>query len=201
MSDTVDEILNTEEINTFVLEFEERINNYLKYLKKQSSEEILSGSIQKAQMLINKILQLENGITKVNVAHDNFLKIINGNNSHDIGSEAIMKKFKGETEANKNSNKEFKDTTHYRLRVSILKALIYLGGSAGEEDLIEYIRKESLKNTKDRKMLADSEEHDLNSLFKNEVELMEKENLITSEKSVSRWSISQTGIDYLARYE
>ena len=88
-----------------------------------------------------------------------------------------------------------------RIRLPLLKSLIYLGGSASEDDIVEYLQKDMRKNLNEDELEIDESTNEAKwvSNLKRECSTMRKEDLLISDKSGDRWSITQKGIDFLAK--
>ena len=195
---------NKEELEGLINSIGSKVNEYLGSLKESSTEEIMNGSIPEAQKLLNKILPIEEAYQKLTGCHTEFLQILN--------AEGKLNKVKDEKKEQKNDSGEESDLKKIDLsdmeftpsslyRISILKALIYLGGSAKLAEVASFIEKEM----KGKFKLADNEKG-ANGFGKLWIEMVnaEKDNMI-SEGLISegnednQWEIIQSGIDYLAQ--
>ena len=195
---------NKEELEGLINSIGSKVNEYLGSLKESSTEEIMNGSIPEAQKLLNKILPIEEAYQKLTGCHTEFLQILNAEGKlnkvkdekkeqkKDSGEESDLKKIDL-------SDMEFTPSSLYR--ISILKALIYLGGSAKLTEVASFIEKEMKGKFKQ----ADNEKG-ANGFGKLWIEMVnaEKENMISegliSEGSEdNQWEIIQSGIDYLAQ--
>ncbi|MBN1301481.1 MAG: hypothetical protein JW995_09735 [Melioribacteraceae bacterium] len=186
-----------------ILQFEDlgkKVNDYIQNLKKRSSDEILNGSAKKAHNLLQRILHMEEGIKQVNAAHQSFLELLNNEKSDQdeiFNSNNIVvndgQKISYEKKGISNNGK-------LKLRIPLLKALIYLGGSASEEGITEYLQKEVRKyfTKKERENIEESDGKWLIELAQ-ESDSMEAEDLILRDDSSGNWDITQKGIDYLAK--
>jgi len=119
-----------------------KIEEYLKSLKLFSSEEVLNGSIENAQKILNEILPIENESKKLMEAENNFMRMISDlkidSNSDDKEAKPDKKEevnFTGDT--SNGLDKSAPPRKNYRM--SILKALIYLGGSARVDEVLGFI--------------------------------------------------------------
>ena len=195
---------NKEELEGLINSIGSKVNEYLGSLKESSTEEIMNGSIPEAQKLLNKILPIEEAYQKLTGCHTEFLQILNAEGKlnkvkdekkeqkKDSGEESDLKKIDL-------SDMEFTPSSLYR--ISILKALIYLGGSAKLAEVASFIEKEMKGKFKQ----ADNEKG-ANGFGKLWIEMVnaEKDNMI-SEGLISegnednQWEIIQSGIDYLAQ--
>ncbi len=191
---------NKAELESLINSIGSKVSEYLSTLKQTSTEEIMNGSIPEAQKLLGKILPIEEGYKKLTSCHAEFLKVLNTegkapaakSNDKEEAVESDLKKIDL-------SDMEFTPSSLYR--ISILKALIYLGGSAKLAEVASFIEKEMKGKFKP----ADNEKG-ANGFGKLWVEMVnaEKENMITegliSEANEDdQWEIIQSGIDYLAQ--
>ena len=195
---------NKEELEGLINSIGSKVNEYLGSLKESSTDEIMNGSIPEAQKLLNKILPIEEAYQKLTGCHTEFLQILN--------AEGKLNKVKDEKKEQKNDSGEESDLKKIDLsdmeftpsslyRISILKALIYLGGSAKLAEVASFIEKEMKGKFKQ----ADNEKG-ANGFGKLWIEMVnaEKDNMI-SEGLISegnednQWEIIQSGIDYLAQ--
>jgi len=195
---------NKAELEGLINSIGSKVSEYLSSLKQTSTDEIMSGSIPEAQKLLNKILPIEEGYQKLTVCHTEFLKILSQEGSVTAKKETKTEKNKSnESDADLKkidlSDMEFTPSSLYR--VSILKALIYLGGSAKLAEVASFIEKEMKSKFKP----ADNEKG-ANGFGKLWIEMVnaEKENmisegLISEDKEGNQWEIIQEGIDYLAQ--
>ena len=195
---------NKEELEGLINSIGSKVNEYLGSLKESSTEEIMNGSIPEAQKLLNKILPIEEAYQKLTGCHTEFLQILNteGKLNKVKDEKKEQKKDSGEESDLKKidlSDMEFTPSSLYR--ISILKALIYLGGSAKLAEVASFIEKEMKGKFKQ----ADNEKG-ANGFGKLWIEMVnaEKDNMI-SEGLISegnednQWEIIQSGIDYLAQ--
>jgi len=191
---------NKAELEGLINSIGSKVGEYLSSLKHTSTEEIMNGSIPEAQKLLNKILPIEEGYQKLTLCHTEFLEILNQEST--ISTKKDVKENK-ETESDLKqidlTDMEFTPSSLYR--VSILKALIYLGGSAKLAEVASFIEKEMKSKFKP----ADNEKG-ANGFGKLWIEMVnaEKENmisegLISEDKEENQWEIIQQGIDYLAQ--
>lgn len=176
-----------------------KVGEYVNYLKKKSSEEILNGSLVEAQNIIGQILPIEGEYKQMANCHKSFLATLNGNMS---GDSSNRKEVSEKSELNKLDLSDMDFTPNEIYRIPILKALIYLGGSAKLPDVAGFIEKD-MKN----KFKPADQEKGTNGFGKLWVEMVntEKENmvsegLISQDKSGEQWEIIQSGIDYLSQH-
>ncbi len=203
MENNLSSQFNNEEINSaFNLVFD-TINGYVGNLKKKSSDEILNGSISEAQKLIDEILPYE-GVVKKLVEAKLLLENIQSGNGKNVKEENFNS---DEQKTSKNDSEEFNEesaeiTPKEKFRVPILKALIYLGGSASIDKVVEFVKKDMKKklNAKDFEQVNDDGlEKWAENLFL-ESEDMKDEGLLNTEVKDGDWEIVQKGIDYLAKH-
>lgn len=188
------------ELEKIIISFNGKINNYIKLLKQKSSEEILNGSILKAQKIINQLLPIENEFQKMDACHNSFLSVIRGTRFLDSGKTTINVSEKSNISNFDISNIDFTPNESYR--IPILKSLIYLGGTAKPSDISNFIEKE-MKN----KFKPTDHEKGTNGFEKLWIEMvnrekgnMVKEGLIFEDKKTEQWEIIQNGINYLAQF-
>ncbi|MEN8191980.1 MAG: hypothetical protein ABFS12_04145 [Bacteroidota bacterium] len=195
---------NKKEIEDLVNSIGSKVSDYLSSLKQTSTEEIMGGSIPEAQKLLNQILPVEEAYQKLTGCHTEFLKVLSEDKPVPAkkSEKTKQKDNKGPDSDIKKidlSDMEFTPSSLYR--VSILKALIYLGGSAKLAEVASFIEKE-MKG----KFKAADNEKGANGFGKLWIEMVntEKDNmisegLITEDKDENQWEIVQEGIDYLAQ--
>lgn len=191
---------NKAELEGLINSIGSKVNDYLSSLKKTSTDEIMNGSIPEAQKLLGKIIPIEEGYKKLTSCHAEFLQILNADGKITEVKEKI-KDEAAESDLKKIDLSDMEFTPSSLYRVSILKALIYLGGSAKLTEVASFIEKEMKGKFKP----ADNEKG-ANGFGKLWVEMVnaEKENMI-SEGLISeaneddQWEIIQSGIDYLAQ--
>lgn len=195
---------NKEELEGLINSIGSKVSEYLSSLKQTSTEEIMNGSIPEAQKLLGKIIPIEEGYNKLTRCHAEFIKILNAegkitevkDNKNDQKKDEVV-----ESDLKKIDLSDMEFTPSSLYRISILKALIYLGGSAKLAEVASFIEKEMKGKFKP----ADNEKG-ANGFGKLWVEMVnaEKENMIT-EGLISKaneddqWEIIQSGIDYLAQ--
>ncbi|GEM_PF-2242269 len=187
----------------------DKINDYVSGLKQQSSDEILNGSLEKAQKLLNELVPYENVVKKLTEAKELFDQINKGQNGE---SGKVEEKNEQNDE---NDSDEFFDpqaleeetgndvlTPESEFRIPMLKGLIYLGGSAAIDEVIGFVKKD-MKNKltgKDTEIINDDGLEKWHESLLIESERMIEEGLITNEKKEGYWEIVQKGIDYLSKH-
>lgn len=201
MSEVENISFSQSELEVFIQDFGEKINGYLSGLKKKSSDEILNGSVQKAQKLLDKIVLVEEGVDKVASAHEYLLALLEQSENGNIDSNYINEKFKGKIKSDSISEGEAQKRINGKFRIPLLKALIYLGGSSEEDEMIEYIKKESTKILSKDEIDSDSDgaESTWISELRDQCAVMKDENLLKFDESRNQWEITQKGIDCLAK--
>ncbi|VAX27227.1 hypothetical protein MNBD_IGNAVI01-2404 [hydrothermal vent metagenome] len=179
-----------------------KVNEYLHSLKQTSSDQIMNGSIPEAQKLLGKILPVEEAYKKLIGCHTEFLKALNEEGSVKASKTVENSAHVDDTELKQIDLSDMEFTPSSVYRVSILKALIYLGGSAKLAEVASFIEKEMKGKFKP----ADNEKG-TNGFGKLWIEMVnsEKENmisegLISEDKEENQWEIVQPGIDYLAQH-
>lgn len=196
--DKISEVEST--IQSTLSTLDEQVKNYMQSLREISSHEILSGSLPKAQALISKIITIENKVNQLKSVHADFKEVVRDNGYHDENKTGQNKSRPETDKKSETQSSQKKSPFNTRFRLPILKALIYLGGNASTEDIIEYIKKEMKKFlTDEEKNLSDE---DLYINWADELEKesgkMTKEKLVNYEAEKERWEILPEGIDYLA---
>lgn len=172
-----------------------KIKSYLDGIKKRSSDEILTGSISEAQKLLTQIEPIENAYRGLEEAQKDFLKRIEGikvPSTSDAPKESAPKSEKVSDDVTPPEN----------FRIPILKALIYLGGSAKVEDVTEFIERDMKKKflVGDHEIDEASKEKRWIAAIKKEKAEMTKMSLLSNESEDDYWEIVQKGIDYLAKH-
>lgn len=195
---------NKTELEGLINSIGSKVSEYLSSLKQTSTDEIMNGSIPEAQKLLGKIIPIEEGYNKLTSCHAEFLQILSTDGKITEEKEKNKKQNKDEvvdSDLKKIDLSDMEFTPSSLYRVSILKALIYLGGSAKLAEVASFIEKEMKGKFKP----ADNEKG-ANGFGKLWVEMVnaEKENMITegliSEANEDdQWEIIQSGIDYLAQ--
>ncbi len=186
----------------------EKIDAHIRELKIISSEEILNGSIEEAQKILNNILPVEVSAKKMMQYQDEFLKIIDSVNIGMSNNSAPKKSDDSSMAATSHSNisQDFKSsdnfTTQIEFRISILKALIYLGGSASVPEAMEFIEKDMRKRFRkgDFDIPNGNGKKRWEITVKKERDVMEMDGLLNKHASNGTWEIVQKGIDYLSNH-
>lgn len=190
----------------------EKIQSHIHELKLISSDEILNGSLEEAQKILAKISPVEISANKLLEFHDEFISTIQSVNIQSNGSgdngelsnQSKSAKVSGERVSNNLRN--FKSTESFvsqiEFRLSILKALIYLGGSAHVNDVMKFIEKDMRKKLQesDFQIPKGDELKRWEKMVKQEREIMEAKGLVNENASTGVWEIAQTGIDYLSNH-
>jgi hypothetical protein len=199
MEKKADIIIDKSELEKMINSIGEKVNGYVNLLKKKSSEEILNGSLTEAQNIISQILPIEKEYEQMAKCHTSFLNLLNNNN---IVEKSNKSNISEKSDLTKLDLSDMDFTPNDTYRVPILKALIYLGGTAKLPDVAGFIEKE-MKN----KFKPADQEKGTNGFGKLWVEMVhtEKENmlsegLISEDKDGEQWEIIQNGIDYLAQH-
>ena len=158
-------------------------------MKVISSDEILNGSIEEAQKILNKIVPVENAAKKMIQYQDDFIKIIESADVRKINGRNVVQRKSEDEEARTNVTSNIKSsenfTTQIEFRLSILKALIYLGGSANVQKVMEFIGKDMRKKFRkgDFDTPNGSGEKRWEIAVKKERELMEVEGLLNKQST------------------
>lgn len=187
------------------------VDNLISEMKLASSEEILTGSVEEAQKLLQQILPYQKFYDKLNETKGVFDEI-SGVSKEDLefakekiealDQEEVDEEVKVVNEVPEIIEEESEVTSQINYRIPILKALIYLGGSSEEIEVTEFVHKEM----KEKFTQSDLEKPDdgdkenwLNNLYF-ETATMIDEGLLANESSNKNWEIAQKGIDYLSKY-
>ncbi len=200
MGNTKDVTINKKELENLVFSINTKIGEYIQSLKHKSSEEILNGSIQEAQKIINQILPIESEFKKMDECHNSFLSILKNSGNTTSTKNTQLNSEKGDLSKLDLSEMDFTPSEYYR--VPILKALIYLGGNAKLSDVAGFIEKEM----KNKFKTADHEKGTSGfgklwvEMVNREKESMVSEKLIMEDKKSEQWEIIQNGIDFLAQH-
>ena len=203
-----------------------KVNEFVELLKRKSSDEILNGSLEEAQSILAQILPIEIEYKQFVEAQKSFLKVLIANQFSNISNETEDLEAEEEREREEilkavdspkieksvdpdrdrvelsNLNMSGMDfTPNESYRIPILKALIYLGGSAKLEDVAGFIEKDMKSKFKQ----ADHE-RGANGFAKLWIEMVnrEKENLlleglISQDTINEKCEIVQNGIEYLSQ--
>lgn len=195
---------NQADINNAFTDLFGKVDGLISEMKLQSSEEILNGSIEKAQKFLQEIIPYQTFYEKLKESKSAFDAI------GQVSADEIEKvKEKIETLDQEQIDKEVKEanegsdvTSPINFRIPILKALIYLGGSSEEVEVTEFVKKEfkGKLSKKDLEIPKDEKnERWLENLY-SETATMIDEGLLSRESSNKNWEIAQKGIDYLSKY-
>lgn len=191
------------ELEELVKSINSKVDSYIQALKLKSSDEILSGSISEAQKMLNQIIPIEEGYRQLSGCHDIFLEVLNGNytiNESEVKAGKTYSKSENSKEGDDSENLNYTSDKMYR--VPILKALIYLGGSANLDEVAEFIKKEMKNKFKPADLEKGKNGFDklwIEMIHTQKVEMV-NEGLVTEDKNEKVWEIVQQGIDYLAKY-
>lgn len=191
------------ELEELVKSINSKVDSYIQALKLKSSDEILSGSISEAQKMLNQIVPIEEGYRQLSGCHDIFLEVLNGNytiNESEVKAGKTYSKSENSKEGDDSENLNYTSDKMYR--VPILKALIYLGGSANLDEVAEFIKKEMKNKFKPADLEKGKNGFDklwIEMIHTQKVEMV-NEGLVTEDKNEKVWEIVQQGIDYLAKY-
>lgn len=188
------------------------VDEFISELKLESSEEILNGSVSKAQELLSQIVPYESFYESLKDAKVSFENIglktknnnseINQNSNEPINDEKIEFEEVNESEEIKTVSDDLNFTSQEKFRIPILKALIFLGGSADENEVTEFVKKDmknKLTNLDFEIPEGEDKERWLSSLYF-ETATMTDEGLLNNEVGNKKWEIAQKGIDYLGKY-
>ncbi|MCK5086039.1 MAG: hypothetical protein KAQ90_00905 [Melioribacteraceae bacterium] len=191
------------ELEELVKSINSKVDSYIQALKLKSSDEILSGSISEAQKMLNQIVPIEEGYRQLSGCHDIFLEVLNGNytiNESEVKAGKTYSKSENSKEGDDSESLNYTSDKMYR--VPILKALIYLGGSANLDEVAEFIKKEMKNKFKPADLEKGKNGFDklwIEMIHTQKVEMV-NEGLVTEDKNEKVWEIVQQGIDYLAKY-
>jgi len=191
------------ELEELVKSINSKVDSYIQVLKVKSSDEILSGSISEAQKMLGQIVPIEEGYRQLSGCHDIFLEVLNGNytvNESEVKAGETHSKSEYSKEGDNSESLNYTSDKIYR--APILKALIYLGGSAKLEEVTEFIKKEMKNKFKPADLEKGKNGFDKLwiEMINKQKEQMVNEGLITEDKIEKDWEIVQKGIDYLAKY-
>lgn len=192
------------------------IDAVIKSLKQISSEEVLNGSITKAQKILNQILPVEDASKKVFGVHSEFLSIIEKldfiktqikpsktKENESVSFDDVANQFEEMVEEEileEEPEKLLDVTSNKEYRLLILKALIYLGGSAKIEEIVSFIDRDmkSKFKTADLERVNGNDVKRWNESVKEERTVMVGEGLLSADSTNGTWEIVQKGIDYLS---
>lgn len=205
---------------------QDKIKKYVDSLKMKGSEELLNGSVEKAQKLIGAIIPVDSAAKKLKKEQDDLLNVLE---SQDESEESDETEREPETH-NKSSDEientpdevpvteeqtdlpsaetvpvqEFSEddlTPQESFRLPILKALIYLGGSGKVKDISNFIEKDMKNKFRplDNDILNGDDVKEWVKRVNKEQQAMTAEGLLNADASEGYWEIAQAGIDYLAK--
>lgn len=224
MSDTSDLKKQRDELIQDFRNVQEKVKTYVDNLKLKGSEELLNGSVEKAQGLISAIIPIETAVKKLKKDQEDLLNVLE---KQEDGEDADETESPKKEEDNTSSEKDMvvedtsaqdsepatesgegepeeaveEETPQEAFRLPILKALIYLGGSGKIKDVTNFIEKD-MKNkfrVKDNEILnGDGTKEWIKKVNKEQFEMTE-EGLLNSDSEEGYWEIAQAGIDYLAK--
>jgi hypothetical protein len=195
-----------EEINESFNSLFSNVDNLISELKLKSSEEILNGSVVEAQKLLQQILPYQTFHEKLQEAK----KVFNGINGNGVSADDIeLAKERIEALSQEEIDQEVEEaksedeiTSQINYRIPVLKALIFLGGSSEETEVMEFVKKE-MKNkfTEKDKEIPEGEDKEMwiSNLY-SETATMINEGLLSDEAGKNSWEIAQKGIDFLSKY-
>lgn len=181
---------NVNEIEILMIKISERIESYINSIKKQSIDEIMNGSIQRAKEILDLILPIQNAKNNLVNAQYELINLLKLKNVKPIRTE----KSESDVLININQNK---------LKAAILKALIYLGGNAGSNEIYDYVKKDILKSNENEnsfKQLIENE-NQFQKIMINECYLMLKDGLVIEDSLSKTWEILPAGIDFLSKFD
>lgn len=200
-----------EEFEDSLKKIDAGVKDYITGLKKQSSEEILDGSVETAQSLISRIIPVETLYKKLAKTQTELLELINnqlngGEESKADEDDSDNSESEEKTDTQKEEKKveapkkEDKISEQKVYRIPILKGLIYLGGSAEVPDVVDFIKRD-MKNkfTESDLEFIRTKEDDWFKVVEAEKNIMKDEGLLSAASENESWEIVQKGIDYLAK--
>lgn len=210
--------MNSEQLNNSKHEINEsftslfkNVDNLIVDMKLVSSEEILNGSVEEAQKLLQQILPYQRFYEKLKETKGVFDEI-SGVSKEDIeiakekiealDQNEIDEEVKVANEELEAAEEDAEVTSQINYRIPILKALIFLGGSSEEVEVTEFVKKE-MKNKFTKLDLEKPDDGDKENWINNlyfETATMIDEGLLANEASNKNWEIAQKGIDYLSKY-
>lgn len=182
-------------IEKLINQLTNEIKEYLTALKEDSINEIMNGSIIRAQELLDKVLPIQNTSEELFALQSKLINLLNSN----------QKSAKSEIKfANNEKIRETKNNqSNVIIRSNILKALIYLGGNADLNEISDFVKREIMKNglvhEKEKPIIDDKEK--LKKIITEESYLMMKESLVIEDNLSKKWEILPAGIDSLSKYD
>lgn len=168
---TIDKNSKLENMRT---EIKELLAGHIGELRRESAEELMNGSLLKAKNNISNLEEIEKEAKNLNYAFEKILLLFeNGGKTSSAGRNSDEKK-----EENNGEN-----------LIPILKSLIFLGGSASVDSIVEY-----LVNEEQNYSSAD----DCKEIISKEQKKMQKNKFIEISADSGFWEILPKGIDYLS---
>lgn len=126
------------------------VDNLISGMKIKSSDEILNGSVAEAQKLLEQILPYQNFYDKLFDAKQVFDEIPN----------TILESVRPEIEEVEEVNDNAEYTSQINFRIPVLKALIFLGGSSKENEVIDFVKKDMKNKLSERDYeISEGQEH------------------------------------------
>jgi hypothetical protein len=190
----------SDEIQELINKTNEAIEGFLKSIKEESVNEIMNGSIAKAQEILETVLPVQNAAENLMNVQNEFMNVVKFENFRQSNQSVKTELRVLNTSKNVNSKTSPADKL---FRASILKSLIYLGGNADIKSITEFVKRESLKagivHEKEKPIFEDEEK--LMKIVVEECYRMLKEGLIIEDNLSKKWEILQSGIDFLSRYD
>lgn len=190
--------------NTFTNLFQ-HVDDLISEMKLKSSDEILNGSVSEAQKLLGKIIPYQLFFEKLKIAKHAFDEIENGAKNVKKGEEEKVETLDQadiDLEIVEQEVEKPPYAAQDNFRIPILKALIFLGGSSEENEIVEFVKKD-MKNklSKHDFEIPDGEDKErwLSNLYFETADMMD-EGLLSNEATNKKWEIAQKGIDYLGKY-
>ncbi|GAB4132316.1 MAG: hypothetical protein Fur0015_05890 [Ignavibacteriales bacterium] len=175
-----------------------KIELYLKSIKELSVNEIMHGSIPKAQEILVSVMPIQNAKENLINAQLELLNLLKAEKAKTIESpkEQFRKTHYIKDEPTKIINQNI-------LRAGILKSLIYLGGNADLKDISEFVKQEILKgnDSDDSAKLVTENDGQLKKIVSDESYRMLKEGFIIEDNLSKKWEILPAGIDFLSKYD
>jgi len=169
------------------------IKDYLFAIKEESVNEIMNGSIQRAQELLDNIMPIQTSAENLLNVHLSFLQVLNHKRNFAKSELRIITPIK--------SNETKSVESNPLVRSNILKAIIYLGGNADLKEVTDFVKRESSKSglllEKEKQIFSDNEK--LLKVITEESYLMLKEGLVIEDNLSKKWEILSAGIEALSK--
>lgn len=191
-----------DELLTLGKQFGNKVDAFLKNLKKSSSQEVLNGSIKKAQDMLNHLLLVEEKFKKLNNNVDEFLEALKHFKDFNSAAEERLISPQQPSFTSVKKNYEVKpDGSNQKIKLNILKGLIYLGGNGNRDDVGEFVYDELKRIDKNylKEMNLVDNLDGLQQILVNESRKMLEEKLINIADEGQKWEILPKGIDFLAK--